>query len=54
MAIANSIQFWMEIPPKITPCLTNQSTGALSPRKLLKSYFILLWLATAKNRAGAG
>ena len=48
MAIANSIQFWTGILPNITLCLTSQSTGEPTPRKLFKSYFILLWLATAK------
>jgi hypothetical protein len=33
-ASATSIQFWMGIPPKITPCLTNQSTGA-HPKKVI-------------------
>jgi len=53
MAIANSIQFWTGILPNITLCLTSQSTGEPTPRKLFKSYFILLWLATATNRGEA-
>jgi hypothetical protein len=39
IAIANSIQFWMGIPPKITPCLTNQSTGAPHPKEVIKKLF---------------
>jgi hypothetical protein len=37
IAIANSIQFWMGIPPKITSCLTNQSTGAPPQESYLKA-----------------
>ena len=39
IAIANSIQFWRGIPPKITPCLTNQSTGAPPQEKNIEKLF---------------